>query len=333
MASTPSFATWSSLERDAGEVADAVAVGVAEGARVDLVDDGRAPPGCVHAHNVISSPPAHPLLGVRDLRHSEHSEHRLSHSSGPWPLSTTAVAVKQKATQSPARRNAAVARMHPRTGYGQGGGDGRGLSRESPAANPRCFVALLGCAGLGRGRAEQTGSRRGVLPDDARRLVLARGRVRAARSRAVGDLDLEHRLDGGAQGGLRLGNLERRADRDSVHDGARHAAAGSRVLRLRRRERPRPVPVPADAPIEGGSSSTGDRHVLSSTATPAACGSFTPPIRRTAARRGRPGRAPHGISARTRCARSAGRRATLQGSRSFRVSSATTRSPRERSTT
>ena len=39
-------------------------------------------------------------------------------------------------------------------------------------------------------------------------------------------------------------------------------ARGAGRLRLRRRERPRPVPHPADAPIEGGPDSDGDRHVL-----------------------------------------------------------------------
>ena len=156
--------------------------------------------------------------------------------------------------------------------------------RSEPYARPHLGdararnVPLVSCGGpesadrerpTGSGRADlrgarrrQAGSGRAVLPDDARRLLLARRRLRAARSSAVGGLDLEHRRDGRAQGRLRLRHVGRRPDRHPVHDRARHAGESARVVRLRGRERPRPVPDPAERSDRGRPELDGDRHVL-----------------------------------------------------------------------
>ena len=105
-------------------------------------------------------------------------------------------------------------------------------------------------------------------------------------------LDREHRRDGRAQGRLRRGPVERRADRDPLHDRARDAAARAGLVHVRRRERPRPVPDPAERPDRGRRRARpATATSSSSTATRAGCGSSTARIRRTAARRGRPARA------------------------------------------
>ena len=158
--------------------------------------------------------------------------------------------------------------------------------------------------------------------------------VRPARSRAVGGVDLQHRRDGGTQGRLRLRHVGRRADRHPVHDRARQRRRGCRCpsttrtratparTRSRRTRRSRAARAPPATAT-----------CWSSIVTPAGCGSSTARIRSRAARRGQPGPARRGISTRTRCVRSAGRPATLPACRSCPGSSATTRSPRARSTT
>ena len=80
--------------------------------------------------------------------------------------------------------------------------------------------------------------------------------------RAVGRLGQEHRPGGGAEGRLRRRPLGRRPDRHPVHDRPRDAAAGPVSFGYAGESDPGPYPVPANAPIEGGAASSGDRHVL-----------------------------------------------------------------------
>ncbi len=149
----------------------------------------------------------------------------------------------------------------------------------------------------------------------------------AARSRAVRDLDLEHRPDGGTEGRLRRGAVERWADRHPVHDRSRHAAESSRVVHVRRRERRWSVSRSRLTPrSRAGRARRAIGTCSSSIETRAGCGSCTARTHKRAARRGRPDRARPGISTRTRCVRSAGHRVTPRVYRSFRDSSATTRS-------
>ena len=86
------------------------------------------------------------------------------------------------------------------------------------------------------------------MSDDPRRLVLARRRVDAPRAPTVLGVGLEHRDERRPQGGLRLGHVERRADRHPVHDRARVPASRTGVVRLCGRERPGAVSGPARCP-------------------------------------------------------------------------------------
>jgi hypothetical protein len=88
---------------------------------------------------------------------------------------------------------------------------------------------------------------------------------------------------------------------------------------------PGPYPIPANAPIEGGSQSNGDRHVLVVQQGAVRSTSCTPPTRRTAARVGRRAPARSFRWAATPCARPAGPQPMRRSCRSCRDWCATTR--------
>ena len=112
--------------------------------------------------------------------------------------------------------------------------------------------------------------------------------------------------------------------------GAKRAARRDQLHRLRRRERPRSVPDPARRPGRGrlGPERRPPRD-RRSTVTRASSTSCTARSRR--ATTGTPMPAPSSTCARTRCARSGGRRPTRPACRSSPASCATTRSPTVRS--
>ena len=205
--------------------------------------------------------------------HRSSSHRRRSKSAAPRsgrqrntpPASAAARRLEFRARVAPRRARGSAARLAGRvTLFGDCSGSDAPVGSDDVGAptDHAHLAARPGRTDPRFTRRGQSGSRRAVVPDDARRLLLACGRVRAARACPIGNVDLEHRRDRRAQGRLRRGPVERRADRHPVHDGARHAAEGARVVRLCRRERTGPYPVPPNAPIEGGSRRSGDRHVL-----------------------------------------------------------------------
>ena len=100
------------------------------------------------------------------------------------------------------------------------------------------------------------------MSDDAGDVVLACGRLRPAGARAVVVVDLQHRPERRSQGRLRLGDVERRpiGIPYTTVPGTQPRVPVS--FQYADESDPGPYPVPANAPVEGGSSSTGDRHVL-----------------------------------------------------------------------
>ncbi len=120
--------------------------------------------------------------------------------------------------------------------------------------------------------------------------------------------------------------------RHSLHRGERHHAEGAGHLRLRRRERSRTVSDPANAPIEGGSGSSGDRHILIIDRDNWMLYELYAAYPGHAAA-GRRAPAPSSTSTPTRSGPPAGPRPTPPGSRSFPGWCATTKWPMGRSDT
>src|SRR6266576_3643393 len=96
---------------------------------------------------------------------------------------------------------------------------------------------------------------------------------------------------------------------------------------------PGPYPIPAAAPIEGGSSASGDRHVLVVDVDNWRLYELFDAHPVSGVRHGRRVRARFSISPQTRCGRTAGRRPTPLGCRSSRAWCATMKSRRDESPT
>ena len=96
---------------------------------------------------------------------------------------------------------------------------------------------------------------------------------------------------------------------------------------------PGPYPIPPDAPIEGGSSSSGDRHILLVDRDACRLWELYSAYPQNGGASWTAGSGATWSLPRMRCGRSAGRPATRRACRSFPVSSAATRSSRARSTT